>query len=69
MSEWVGIYNCVILNKAEIVKAVLADHQIDAVLVNKMDSMLQNITTGDIEVRVSSKDVINAKHLITKHEL
>ena len=48
MAEWVGIYKCIVLNKAEIVKAVLADHQIDAVIINKMDSMLKNITKGYI---------------------
>ena len=68
MSDWISVYKSVVLNNAEIVKAVLADHEIDAVIVNKMDSMLKGLS-GDIEVRVNNKDVINAKHLISKHEL
>ncbi len=68
MSDWITVYKSVMLNNAEIVKAVLSDHQIDAVIVNKMDSMLKGLL-GDIEVHVNNKDVINAKHLISKHKL
>ena len=69
MAEWIVVYKCAILNKAEIVKAVLVDHDIDAVIVNKTDSMHTHLTNGEIEVHVNSTDVINAKHLISKHEL
>ncbi len=69
MSDWIVVYKCAILNKAEIVKAVLVDHQIDAVIVNKTDSLHMHLTNGEIEVHVNSNNVINAKHLISKHEL
>ena len=69
MSDWIVVYKCGILNKADIVKAVLADHQIDAVIINKTYSMHTHLTNGEIELHVNSKDVINAKHLISKHQL
>lgn len=69
MAEWIVVYKNSVLNNAEIVKAVLTDNDIDSVIVNKTDSMHLHLTNGLIEVHVNSKDVINAKHLITKHEL
>lgn len=69
MTDWIVVYQSYILNKAEIVKAVLIDHQIDAVIVNKIDTVLKGLTKGEIEVHVNSHNVINAKHLISKHEL
>lgn len=72
MSNWVVVYNSSNLNEVEIVKAVLEDHQIDAVIVNKQDTMHLNLINGATELialHVNSKDAIKAKHLITKHEL
>ena len=69
MADWVVIYKCTTLNNANIVKDVLTEHQIDAVIINKTDSMHIHLTNGDIEVHVNSSNVINAKHLITKHQL
>ncbi|MCO6499767.1 MAG: DUF2007 domain-containing protein [Vicingus serpentipes] len=56
----------------EIVKAVLEDNQIDAVIVNKQDSMHLNLINGATELislHVNNKDAIKAKHLISKHQL
>ena len=72
MSGWVVIYNSSSLNDVEIVKAVLEDNQIDAVIVNKQDTMHLNLINGAtqlIALHVNSKDAIKAKHLITKLEL
>ena len=69
MAEWVVVYKSTNLNNVEIVKAVLADNQIDAVLVNKMDSMHKHLINAEIELHVTPKDVINAKHIIKKHQL
>jgi hypothetical protein len=69
VAEWVVVYKSTNLNNVEIVKAVLADNQIDAVLVNKMDSMHKHLINAEIELHVNPKDVINAKHIITKHQL
>ena len=69
MADWIVIYKSAILNNVEIVKAVLADNNIFAVIVNKTDSMYPQLTNGDIELNVNSNDVISAKHLITKHQL
>ena len=72
MSDWTIVYNSSNLNNVEIVKAVLEDNQIDAVIINKQDSMHLNLINGATELialHVNSKDAIKAKHLITKHEL
>jgi len=69
MADWIIVYKSAVLNKVEIVKAVLADNQIDAVIINKTDSMHLHLNNGDIELHVNSNDVINAKHIISKHQL
>ena len=72
MSDWTVVYNSSNLNNVEIVKAVLEDNQIDAVIVNKQDSMHLNLINGATELialHVNNRDAINAKHLISKHQL
>jgi hypothetical protein len=67
--NWVKIYSTSQLHKAEIVKAVLEDHDISTNQMNKMDSMHTHLTVGEIEVFVNSEKAIRATHLITKYDL
>jgi hypothetical protein len=67
--NWVKIYTTTQLHRAEIVKAVLEDHDIATSAMNKMDSMHTHLTVGEIEIFVDSKKAIRATHLITKHDL
>jgi len=67
--HWVKIYSTTQLHKAEIVRAVLEDHDIATTEMNKMDSMHPHLTVGEIEIFSAPDDVIKATHLITKHDL
>jgi hypothetical protein len=51
--------------RAELMKQMLADHNISAFLVNKQDSAYK---FGEIEVYVNRDDVIRAKMLIREFE-
>ena len=72
MTDWVIVYKSNKLNDVEIVMAVLKDNQIHAVIINKQDSMHLNLINGATELitlHINNKDVIKAKHIISKHEL
>ena len=58
---WVQIYGTDKMFQAEIFKQVLADHGIEAVIINKMDSSYKAF--GEIEVYVKNDHVIKAKML------
>ena len=64
---WVTIFTTSQLYKAEILKDVLADQNIDSVVLNKQDSSY--LTFGGIEVLVRNDDVISAKNILNKTEL
>lgn len=69
MADWVVIYKSNNQNKAQIVKSVLEDNNIEVVLLNKMDSMHTHLINGAVELHIKPKNVINAKHIISKNEL
>lgn len=60
-SKWQKVYDTNLKYRAEIVKAVLADHEIPAVLVDKQDTAYH---FGHIEVYVAPDDVLNAVKII-----
>jgi len=68
-SRWVKIYSGSNPNQVEIIRAVLADNDIKAVIINKMDSMHKHLMNAEIELLVHPDNVINAKFIITKHQL
>jgi hypothetical protein len=59
--DWVQIYSTDKMFQAEIFKQVLADHKIEAVIINKMDSSYKAF--GEVEVYVNNDHVIKAKML------
>ena len=63
--DWTLVYSTELLFHAELLKHMLNDNQITAVLMNKQDSAYN---FGLIEVYVKPPDVIKAKHLISKSE-
>ncbi len=65
--EWKSIYISNKMHMVEIVKAVLADNDIQSVVVDKRDSSY--ISIGDIEVYVSEENVILAQVLIEQNSL
>ncbi len=64
-NDMVHIYSSGQVIRAELVKQMLADHNISAFLVNKQDSAYK---FGEIEVYVGRDDVIRAKMLIREFE-
>lgn len=62
MSEnWGVIYTTNQLYEAEIVKEIMADNDVECVIMNKQDS---NYMFGEIEVCVPNEEVLKAKQLI-----
>jgi hypothetical protein len=60
--DWVCIYRNSFVPKAEIIKQLLIDNTIEAVLLNKQDSSYQSF--GEAEIYVHQSNVLKAKHLI-----
>lgn len=66
MKDWVKIYLAGQIHQAEIVVAVLADHDIEAYLIDKKDS---SYLFGDVEVYVKPPDAAKAREIITENGL
>lgn len=58
---WVLTYTTNKMFDAELFKRVLGDHDIDSVIINKMDSSYRSF--GEIEVYVRQDQIIRAKML------
>ncbi len=63
MKDWTIVYKSPISSRAEIVKGVLIENEIEAVIVNKKDSTL-HFSHGQIEVLVPNKKAMSAKKLV-----
>jgi hypothetical protein len=63
--NWVKIYTTSDVYKAELLKGLLIDNEIKAVVINKKDSVY---LIGEAELYVLADNVIIAKRLINKHE-
>ena len=61
MKDWSVVYKSTNIARAEIVKGVLIDRQIDTVIINKQDSAYK---FGQIEVLVRKANVIGALKII-----
>ncbi|GJM28561.1 MAG: hypothetical protein DHS20C17_11960 [Cyclobacteriaceae bacterium] len=63
-AEWHKVFSTDQMHKAEIVKAVLTDHSMNPVLINKKDSSYHNF--GEIEVHVTSEFILRARKIVEK---
>lgn len=63
MVEWQKVYQDPQQYRAEIVKAILEEHDLDPVLVDKKDSAYQ---FGHFEVHVAADNVIRALKIINE---
>lgn len=61
MDKWQRVYSDPSMHKAEIVKAVLEEHDLKPVLINKQDSSYK---FGNYEIYVNPDEVIRAIKLI-----
>ncbi|MEO5909816.1 MAG: DUF2007 domain-containing protein [Pelobium sp.] len=64
--SWVKIYTSNQFFKSEIVKQVLIDHEIEAVIMNKQDSSYK---FGEVEVHIQQKDFQKALEIILQNDL
>ena len=61
LDNWVPVYSSSQLYEAEMVKSLLAENDIECVILNKKDSVYM---FGDIEVYVPTDETLKAKQLI-----
>jgi hypothetical protein len=65
--NWVKVYTSTNFIQSEIVKQMLTEHQIDAVLLNKQDS--SHRTFGHIEVYIHREDFGQAVELLIANQI
>jgi hypothetical protein len=65
--NWESIYTTPLPHRAELAKALLLEHDIPAVVINRQSSSYPAIGLGKSEVHVLTKDAILAK-VILEHE-
>ena len=65
-SDWVKIFTSTNFHEATIVKAMLNDHEIEVVLLNKQDSSYLNF--GEIELYIHPQHFDQAIELIITNE-
>lgn len=63
--DWEKVFSTDQPHQAEIVKAVLTEHHMNPVLINKKDSSYHNF--GQIEVHVTSEYTLKARQIIENH--
>jgi hypothetical protein len=61
LDNWTVVFSTAQLYEAELVKSILAENDIESVIMNKKDS---TYGFGDIEVYVSTNEAFRAKQLI-----
>lgn len=66
MENWACIFSSSLIHQAELIKDILLNAGIEAVIINKQDSLY---IIGEIEVNVAADDVINALQIIKNSEL
>lgn len=59
--RWECLFGSKYLYKAEILKSLLEENEISAVIINKQDSAY---LFGDIEVYVKLDDIIRSRHIL-----
>lgn len=62
MENWIKVFESSMQVRAEIVKGVLEEHQIQAVVLNKKETVYQIF--GNYEVHVQRENMIQANNLI-----
>lgn len=65
--DWVMVYSTANHQTAEIIKQLLAENEIAAVLMNRMDSMYPSI--GEVDIFVLAQNTESAKKLIGEFEI
>lgn len=64
-ANWVSIYSSSYLHTAELFKALLAEDNIESIIINKQDSFYKTI--GEVDLYVERDNVILAKRIINEN--
>jgi hypothetical protein len=65
-ADWVKVYTSVDFFKSELVRQVLIDHELDAIIINKQGFPYR---IGEVEVYIHESNLEKARTLITENEL
>jgi len=65
--NWVKVYSSTNLQHAELLKHILNENDIEAIVMNKQDSSY--VTIGEIELLVNRDKVLMAKKIISEAKL
>ncbi|MCZ4407370.1 DUF2007 domain-containing protein [Cryomorphaceae bacterium 1068] len=65
--NWVKVYSSNNLQHIELLKHILKENGIDAIVMNKQDSIY--VTIGEIDLMVSVNDVLRSKKIISETKL
>lgn len=66
-NNWVIVHSSMNLQKMELLRHILSENQINAVVLNRQDSIYPVI--GEIDIYVKREDVIRAKKIISESHL
>ncbi|MBK6346211.1 MAG: DUF2007 domain-containing protein [Bacteroidales bacterium] len=66
MEGWVCIYTSIQLHQVEMIRGILEENGITAIVVNKQDSVY---LIGEIELFVSHGDAFNANQIINSNQI
>lgn len=66
MANWQKVYENSVQHRVEIVKAILEDHDIPAIIVSKKDSAYQLNNLGSFELHVTSENTLEAIKIINE---
>jgi hypothetical protein len=62
--NWVLVFSSTFYSQVDLYKALLEDHDIPAIILNKQDSFYKSI--GEVELYVKRDNFLKAKQLISK---
>lgn len=65
--NWIKVYSSNNLQHIELLKHILKESGIDAIVLNKQDSAYVSI--GEIDLMVNGRDVLRSKKIITETKL
>lgn len=65
--NWVKVYSSPNLQHVELLKHILRENDIEAIVLNKQDSFY--VTIGEIELMVNRNEVLRAKKIISEAKL
>jgi len=65
--NWVKVYSTNNLQHIELLRHILKENGIDAIVMNKQDSIY--VTIGEIDLMVNTNDVLRSKKIISETKL